>query len=152
MSDLQALTEEHEYLMRSLRSVRLEGDARKLFEDMMGILEAHFEEEEDTLMPLLAALQQLARGDLPKQTQRLVEAYHRLKEHHEKMLDEHSKIRKMASTIMGGHGSVGDDVATLLESLLHHAAIEEEVLYPSALLAGRVIEGSRTPSPSHSHS
>ncbi len=138
MSELKALKEEHEELMHNLRSIKLQGDAGRLFRDMMHILEAHFQAEEETVMPLLGAVKDLAEETFPKQESQLVDAFTKLKGTYEKMLSEHSRIRDLANRMIEDKSA--KKAVSLLHDLLHHAAMEEEILYPTALLAGRLIK------------
>ena len=64
------------------------------------------------------------------------------------MLKEHAEVGRLIEGVRRAASKSNDERGlTLMDQLAHHAAIEEEVLYPAATLAGMIaksLEEART--------
>lgn len=57
------------------------------------------------------------------------------------MFKEHAQIGKLIEGVRkAALGEKHVDVVDMLDALAHHARVEEEVLYPAALIAGSLAE------------
>lgn len=142
------LEEEHSELMSSLRSASKSSDGTgKAVRRLLEKLEPHFEEEERLVTPCLAALTPLVEGKecVSKIIMRLLP---RLEMKYSAFFEEHKIIKEIALEVRHIAAREGhSDTVDLIDGLIHHALIEEEVLYPSALVCGRYVDSiSRQPS------
>jgi len=128
--------EEHEELHRSLSKLvalreRVGEEARKL----ESVLRPHFEKEEGILMPLIGLLRNVAEGRRIEDPQRAVELAERFAAEYRGMLQEHIEIARALDSLEVSARRAGKRVAlTFVKDLRRHAELEEEILYPSALL------------------
>ena len=136
MASPRFLEEEHAELMGSLRSASKLGDETgKAVGRLLEKLEPHFEEEERLVTPCLGALADLAEG-VDATVHSLAQLSPQLKERYRTFYKEHETIKERA-VIAGGIAAkeMHSGIADTIEALVHHAMVEEEVLYPSALVA-----------------
>ncbi len=134
----ESLRREHHHLFRELRELAEEkGETGSRVKELLALLEPHFEKEEESAMPLLGALKPISERDgMPDRS--LVASLHaRFLSEYPVMLREHLQIKRLIGRVCSSAKNARDQraLATMAE-LEHHAAVEEEVLYPAALLAG----------------
>ena len=146
MSDLQApgsLEEEHRELFRELVELESEGgETGKAVKELLAVLEPHFEKEERVVMPLLGALRPLSDRKPMRNPSEAMSLYKRLSSDYPKMLREHGQVKKLIERTRIAAARVGESRAlTVLDELEHHAKVEEEVLYPAAMLVGAFAKG-----------
>ncbi|MDH2902146.1 MAG: hemerythrin domain-containing protein [archaeon] len=104
---------------------------------MLEVLEPHFEKEQRIVMPLLGSISNLVSGEKIGNLDEIASAQVPLLKEYEGMFEEHRAIRELiAKAEIAARKEGSEDVVELLGGLAHHARVEEEVLYPSALLAG----------------
>jgi hypothetical protein len=89
----QSIKGEHKYLLEAIRSITLFSDstgpaAMKLYE----LLQHHFQEEEDYVLPPLGLLPMLAAGKLPEQTDSILMMTEKLREQLPHMIAEHQMV------------------------------------------------------------
>ncbi len=134
----KSLEEEHEEIMQSLRrSANLPDRTGKAVKDLLKTLEPHFEKEERVAMPVLGALTQLVSGDKFANLREIAESQGALLQEYENMFQEHAILKRLIEQAEAeAKEEKHDQVADMLGALAHHARVEEEVLYPAALLAG----------------
>ena len=136
-----SLKEEHEEIMGSLYEFsRLPGETGKSVKELLDVLEPHFEKEERLAMPVLGTLSELASGDKTAVNLRaIVESQDDLLQEYDNMFEEHTELKKFIQNARRyAKQENHEEVVDLLDALSHHARVEEEVLYPAALLAGTV--------------
>lgn len=131
----------HQELLQLLVKVQhLSGKTGSLAEDLAKKLQVHIEKEETLALPLLGLLPDLLSGrpskNSAKQASRL---YLELKKEYPGMLLGHQEIRKFLSRLKKVGAEEGHLTAIrFAEALELHSKEEEEILYPAALLAGRL--------------
>lgn len=91
------------------------------------------------MMPVLGSLTTLVTDEKHANLREIADSQAAILQEYDSMFKEHEEIRKLVSeaknvSLQEKH----QDVADLLDGLAHHARVEEEVLYPAALLAGTV--------------
>ncbi len=133
-----AVTEEHEEIFSGLRTL---AETKSLtgasIRDLLGVLEPHFEKEEELAMPLLGAVEAISKGRTGNGFDEVISLGERLSDELPSMLAEHRAIGDRIAKASKAAGEEGNQTAlSLLSGLRHHARIEEEVLYPAAILAG----------------
>lgn len=127
----------HELLEEAMKAPGQVGTAARA---LGRVLHPHFVREEEIALPPLGALAPLASGTLPADTSSLLAMTNALKQELPQMLAEHTRIR---SAVAGLQTAARAEHATkyerLAEQLASHAQMEEEVLYPAAVLVGDLI-------------
>ena len=145
----ESLTEEHHELFHELRELASEkNETGEAVRDLLAVLEPHFEKEEESAMPLLGALGLLSEGRALPNPAEAMSLHAKFSSDHLHMLKEHSQIKELverarATALKDGKAHV----AAVMDELEHHAKIEEEVLYPAALLVGAFAKAGVKASP-----
>ena len=133
---------EHKELHKELQALTtLKGSTGEQGRVIAQMLETHFQDEESFAMPPLTGLRQVASGVRPQNSAALITASKKLKSELPRMLADHKKV---------GEQLVGLAYAAIFESqpealrfvdrLMLHARMEEEILYPAAILVGDYLE------------
>ena len=135
------LRQEHDELHAQLHNATQAGgevgDAAKALAKLM---HPHFVKEDDFALPPLALLQPLALGAFTAEMASVLTLTDRLAAELPTMLAEHK-------TIVAALERLGDaakraerpDIVEFARALTVHAQIEEQVMYPAALLVGRFV-------------
>jgi hypothetical protein len=136
-----SLKAEHDELHTALASViRLGGKTGTAAEAVERALAPHFAKEEEYALPPLALLQPLAAGRLTPEMHAMVKVSARLKAQMPRMLEEHQAIVKTLDALAEAARAEGhQDALHFTAKLKLHAQIEEEVLYPAAILVGEYL-------------
>lgn len=135
------LVEEHDALHAELRrATRLPGKIGEMATAVAAVLHDHFEKEETLAMPPLKALSALVHDHLPANSQSLAKTADRLRAEMGDMLAEHREIVTALDRLTDAALTENNfDVADLAERMRHHVRMEEEVLYPAAMLVGQYL-------------
>ena len=141
MSNLEvpeSLTEEHHELFHELREVASDNSPTgKAVKELLVVLEPHFEKEEETAMPLLGALRPLSEGKAIPSPSEAMSLRMKFASDYPKMLKEHSQVKELIERVRATAAKDGNTrAAAVMDKLELHAKVEEEVLYPAALLVG----------------
>lgn len=137
----ESLAEEHRELFGELRRLAA-GDDRtgKEVRRLLDVLEPHFEREEEAALPLLGALRPLSEGKALADPSEAVSLRERFASEYPRMLEEHRQVKALIDDVRGAAEKAKQERAlALMNELEHHAIVEEEVLYPAALLLGSVL-------------
>ena len=131
-----SLTEEHKALLGMIHNISARSDssgkvATKLYE----LLQHHFKEEEDYVLAPLGLLPQLNNGELPADAEQVIELTERLKGQMQHMDVEHQLVRAYLNELKAASDK-DPEVLKLEDELNKHARMEEEILFPTALLIG----------------
>ncbi len=134
----------HEELLQLLVRVQhLPGKTGSLAEAFAKELQVHMDKEEAYALPLLGILKEVLDGKLrPVSSRRASRLYQRMKEEYPEMLKGHRELVKQLSSLKKVGAEEGHLTAIrFAEALEQHAQEEEEILYPAALLAGKLASG-----------
>ena len=133
-----SLRKEHEEIMQSLRiASKMNDETGNAVRELMKSLEPHFEKEEKYAMPALGALPELVSGDKIRDLKEIADLQGALLQEYETMFQEHEILRRwIEQAKKEAYREHHEETVDLLDALAHHAKVEEEVLYPAALLAG----------------
>jgi hypothetical protein len=125
----------HAGLKRAMREPRHTGEsARKV----MQVMDGHMMREEKFALRPLGLLKALGRGETPAELAEAAELVAGLKREMPQMMDEHRQIAELLRLLARDAESEGlHEYVELAENMLLHAQIEEDVLYPAALLIGQ---------------
>lgn len=148
-----SLQAEHEELRADLEeAIRIGGRISEVARALEPLMRTHFRKEEDNVLLALGLLQSVAQGKVTPAMREIVVMADRLKSELPEMLAEHTDIRKSLERL----GQVATEegrprIASFAAKLLRHARLEEEVLYPAAVVLGeylrcRLSPGSASPS------
>jgi hypothetical protein len=133
---------ENQYLLDKVKPLTLYPDstgiaALKLNE----LMQHHFKEEEDYVLPPLGLLPSLAAGALPEQRKEVIALTAKLKLQLPHMSAEHQLIKAYLNELVQAAAKDNHPEVIEFEKEVHkHAITEEEVLFPAALLIGEYLE------------
>ena len=138
----KSLREEHAELRQFVtRLVREGGETAETARRLMRVLETHFQKEENFAAPPLGLLPRLARGDIGPGMADALAHTDWLRRNIDTMLAEHRMIAAAVEDLLKAAGAVAPpELVTFAETLLNHARLEEEVLYPAAIVAGEYLK------------
>jgi hemerythrin-like domain-containing protein len=136
-----SMEKEHQEIWQLLIRVQhLSGKTGSIAEKLAKDLKAHIEKEEELALPLLGILGDIADGKLKngvaKKASLLGSKFER---EYPGMIRGHREIRKYLERLKKVGAEEGHLTAVRFsEALEKHSREEEEVLYPAAILAGRM--------------
>ncbi len=131
----------HQELLQLLMIVqRLPGKTGTCAGVVAKCLQPHLNREDECALPLLGLLQDLAAGQLTlAEARRATKVYARLREEYPRMTAEHRELFKLMEQLKTAGMEEGHLTAVrFAETMERHAEDEEELLYPAALLAGKL--------------
>jgi hypothetical protein len=142
-----ALRLEHEQLHAKLAEATSQpGRTGEMARTVAKILHPHFLREDEYAMPPLGLLGRLAKGQVTPDMADVLPLVARLKEELPLMLDEHRAI--VGALVQLGNAASEEghsEWAEFADELRLHAQMEEEVLYPAALLVGEYVKSHLQP-------
>ena len=135
------LQHEHEALHERLRrATEAGGEVGAAAKTLARLMHPHFVKEDQIALPPLGLLVALARGETSVEMADVLELTDRLEAELPQMLAEHQDIVVALSKLREAAARAGrDDIVAFAEALTEHARIEEEVMYPAAVLVGQVV-------------
>lgn len=134
-----SMVEEHQEIFSRLAKVASQGDETgRAVGRLLSVLHPHFEIEDELAMPLLGALLPLSTGQSGIDLIKVIDLGEELQQKLPSMRSEHKKIGALIRMARKQATIAKDAKAiSILKVLEHHAKIEEEVLYPAAIVAGK---------------
>lgn len=144
-----SIRREHEELHADLaRAEREPGPIGEAARKVARILHPHFLREDEYAIPPLALLPRLAKGLLTPDMADILPLVARLKEEMPLMIQEHRAIVGAVQELATAAESENDEkYIRFAAELLVHAQMEEEVLYPAAVLVGEYVKAKLHPQP-----
>jgi len=144
-----SLRREHEELHADLaRAGQMPGLLGQTAREVARIMHPHFLREDEYAMPPLSLLPRLAKGHVTPDMADVLPLVARLKEEMPLMIDEHRAILGAVRAFAMAAESEGDEKCIRLAAeLTVHAQLEEEVLYPTAILVGEFVKAKLQPRP-----
>jgi hypothetical protein len=136
-----SLREDHDLLHEKLaKALAAGGRTGQAAREVQAVLHPHFLKEDAVAMPPLGLLGELAAGRFDASMAEVLELTDRLERDLPTMLAEHKQIVAALSTLAREAESEGKpEIATIANQIRVHAQMEEQVLYPAALLVGRYV-------------
>ena len=118
----------------------LSGRTGSIAEKLAMDLKGHIDREESLALPLLGILRDLVNGKLTNASARRASSiYVKFEKEYPGMLHGHKELYRMLERLKRVGAEEGHLTAVrFAEALEKHSQEEEEVLYPAALLAGRI--------------
>ena len=134
----ESLNAEHEELHAELVALtKARGKVGEAARDVAALLHPHFVKEEQYALPALGLLVTIAEGEVTSEMRAVLAMTDRLKKDLPQMLGEHRKIVDALDQLAtAARAESRTDAERFAEKLRLHAATEEQVLYPAALLVG----------------
>jgi hypothetical protein len=128
----------HERLAEATREAGAVGEAAR---EVARALHPHFLREEEFALPPLALLVALAQGQTDPSMRDVLPMTRKLRAELPKMLAEHREIVAALEKLRAAARAAKQDrYEAFAEALVLHAQTEEQVLYPAAILVGRIVE------------
>lgn len=138
---------DHERLhARLAAATRLSGRTGEAARTVAKIMHPHFLREDEYAMPPLGLLARLARGQVTPDMAVVLPLVARVKDELPLMLEEHRAIE--GALLQFANVAIEEGLpewADFAEDLRLHARLEEEVLYPAAVLAGAYVKSQLEP-------
>jgi hypothetical protein len=135
------LQQEHERLHARLRSAtQVAGDVGEAAKALAKLMHPHFVKEDEFALPPLGLLRALAQGPVTAEMGGVLKLTDRLVVELPSMLAEHKAIIAALERLADAAGRVGrSDLVEFARELTAHAQAEEQVMYPAAVLVGRIV-------------
>ena len=142
-----SLRAEHEDLRADLElAIRMGGRIGEAARALESLLRPHFRKEDNNVLLALGLLQSVAQGKIAPAMREVVVMANRLKTELPEMLAEHGEIRRALERLGQEATKEGrPQIAYFAAKLLHHARMEEEVLYPAAIVLGEYLKSRLSP-------
>jgi len=133
---------EHEELHADLaRAGQAPGRIGEAARAVARIMHPHFLREDEYAIPPLALLPRLAKGQVTPDMAEVLPLVARLKEELPLMIEEHRAILGAVRELAVAAETENDEpYIRLAAELMVHAQLEEEVLYPAAILVGEFVK------------
>jgi len=133
-----SLKGEHDSLRaRMKRAMREEGRTGEFARQVMQVMDGHMLREEKFALKPLGLLRVLGRGETPRDLADALEMVRGLKREMPQMIEEHRQISDLLRRLASAAQAEGKaEFVALAEELIVHAHLEEDVLYPAAMLVG----------------
>jgi hypothetical protein len=143
----ESLKAEHEDLWADLEhAIRIGGRIGEAARALEPLVRLHFRREDETVLLALGLLHTVAQGKVAPAMHEVVVMADRLKTELPEMLAEHDEIRRALERLGKAATEEGSPrVAYFAAKLLRHARMEEEVLYPAALVLGEYLKSRLSP-------
>ena len=133
---------EHEYLLEKIYKITLFNDSTgRAAVKLSDLMQHHFKEEEDFVLPQLGLLPLLASGKLPEQSKDVLQLCEKLKSQLSHLSVEHQLINAFMDELMQAAANENHpETIELEQELQKHAKTEEEVFFPTAILIGEYLK------------
>ena len=135
------LQQEHEALHERLRlATQAGGEVGEAARTLAQLMHPHFIKEDQFALPPLGLLAALTRGEWNAEMAEVLTLTDQLEAELPQMLAEHQGIVAALKTLRDAAARTGhSDIVAFAEALTEHARVEEEVMYPAAVLVGQVV-------------
>jgi iron-sulfur cluster repair protein YtfE (RIC family) len=143
----ESLKSGHESLRAALhRAMREPGPLGAAAARVAQVMEGHMMREEKFALRPLGLLKALSRGETPSALADAAKLVEGLKREMPQMVDEHRQIAELLRLLAAEAEAAGKPgYVALAEDLIAHAHLEEDVLYPAAMLVGEYAKRVRGP-------
>lgn len=144
-----SIKKEHEYLLDQIHKITLFQDSAGLAAIKLNdLMQHHFKEEEDFVLPPLGLLSLLASGKLPEQSNDIILLTDQLATQLTHLSLEHQFIKAYMAELKQADSYGSHPEIIEFEKELHkHANTEEEVFFPAAILIGEYLKLKVTKKP-----
>jgi hypothetical protein len=137
-----SIKKEHENLLARINKLAsLKDSAGRAAGKLQNLMQHHFTEEEDYVLPQLGLLPLLASGKLPDQSNEVIQLSEKLQSNLSHLSVEHQFIKACLDELK--QVAAKEDMPEIIEfekEIQKHAHTEEEVLFPAAVLVGEYLK------------
>jgi len=129
----------HESIYATLkRAMREPGATGEAARSVMRVMDGHMLREEKFALRPLGILKALGRGETPADLAEAASLAQALEREMPQMVDEHRQISELLRLLATAAEAEGKpEYVAFAEEMIVHAHVEEDVLYPAAMLVGR---------------
>jgi hypothetical protein len=137
-----SIKKEHEHLLEKIYKITLFHDSTGLAAvKLYDLMQHHFKEEEDFVLPPLGLLPLLTSGKLPEQSKEVIQLSEKLKSQLSHLSLEHQLIKAYMDELMQAAAKENHpEIIEFEQELQKHAKTEEEVFFPTAILIGEYLK------------
>jgi hypothetical protein len=137
-----SIKKDHENLLDQIHRITLFQDSAGLVAIKLNdLMQHHFKEEEDFVLPPLGLLPLLTSGKLPEQSKEVIQLCEKLKSQLLHLSVEHQLIKAYMDELMQAAANENHpEIIELEQELQKHANTEEEVFFPAAILIGEYLK------------
>ncbi len=137
----KSLKIEHEELhSKLLKATKEKGEIGSAATNVAKILHNHFIKEEEFALPPLGLLREISRENVTNEMRSVLPMTDKLKAELPHMLEEHKAIVKaIDNLVFSARKENKPEYVEFSEKLKLHAQVEEEVMYPAAILVGEIL-------------
>ena len=134
-----SLKNAHDALHAGLKhAMREPGHTGEVARKIMQLMDGHMLREEKFALRPLGLLKELGRGETPADLAEAARMVQGLKSEMPQMIDEHRQIAELLRILAREAEAEGKaEYVAFAGEMLVHAHVEEDVLYPAALLVGK---------------
>lgn len=138
-----SIKDDHAALMASIKQLTtIDDSSGRVAIKLLELMQHHFKEEEDNVLPALGLLPFLASGQLPGQIQEFKPLADQLNVKIFHLEIEHQLIKAHIDELMKVSSSEQKAGIEQLESaLMVHAKTEEEIFFPAAIVIAKFLNG-----------
>ncbi|MGH8403367.1 MAG: hemerythrin domain-containing protein, partial [Gammaproteobacteria bacterium] len=137
----QSLIAEHQELHAELQhAIQSGGKTAEAAKAVAAVLHPHFIKEEEYALPPLGLLPALASGEVFPDMAKVLPLTDKLKHDLPQMLNEHRIIVTALERLENAARAENKpEVKSFAQALMQHALVEEQVMYPAAILVGEYV-------------
>ena len=136
------IKEDHKHLLDKIEQISLFQDSTgQVAIKLKELMQHHFGEEEDYVLPPLGLLPLLSNGELPEHSKEVLELCEKFKSQQSHMSAEHQLIEAfMSELVLASKNENHPEILELQKELQKHAKTEEEVYFPTVILIGEYLK------------
>ena len=137
-----SIKNEHDSLLARLRMITLFQDSTGMVATkLLELMEHHFREEENFVFPPLGLLPSLASSEIPEKSKQVIQLTEKLKSQLTHLSVEHQQVKAYLDELVQAAAKENHpEVIAFTHDVHKHAAVEEEVYFPAAILVGEYLK------------
>ena len=132
----------HEYLLAQIQKMTSYKDSSgRVAKKLEELMQHHFQEEEDLILPPLGLLPLLANGQIPEQSEDVILLSENVKSMLNHMSVEHQLINAYIKELIEASNKENlPEIIKFENEVIKHAISEEEVFFPASILIGEYLK------------
>lgn len=132
-----SIKKEHESLLHQIRILAQYPDSTgAIAKKLQELMEHHFAEEENYVLPQLGVMDGLTGEELPLASQEIIKLSEEFRAQRQHLGAEHQMIRAHLTELSLAAKTDSHDIKNFLQEIERHAAMEEEIFFPASILIG----------------
>lgn len=132
----------HKTLLEQLHNITLyEDKSTETAVKLEELMQHHFSEEEDFILPLLGLLPMLTKDEVPPHNKEIIALSEKVQSHLDHMSAEHQLITAYIKELKAVTSAENlQQILDFENEILKHAKSEEEVFFPASILVGNYLK------------